>query len=65
MAEFENPLIDVYCLELAYRLAQAKGRAPQMLWLPRHNHTSIIAHLNTAEDVLGSAIRRFMDNPGR
>lgn len=60
MAEFENPLIDVYCLELAHRLALAKGRAPPTMWLPKHNHTSIVAHLNTAEDLLGSAIRRFM-----
>lgn len=26
-SEFENPLIDVYCLELAHRLASAKGHA--------------------------------------
>jgi acetyl esterase len=62
-SEFENPFIDVYCLELAYRIAQAKGRAPQLAWLPKHNHTSIIAHFNTAEDLLGAAIRRFMKLP--
>jgi acetyl esterase len=59
-AEFENPLIDVYCLELAYKLAAAKGRSPDLLRLASHNHTSIIAHLNTADDVLGAAIRKFM-----
>lgn len=64
MAEFENPLIDVYCLELAHRLAIAKRRAPPLLWLPRHNHTSIIAHFNTAEERLGRAILAFMRAPG-
>src|ERR1700748_871930 len=54
-AEFENPLIDVYCFELAYRLAAAKGRAPPFAWLKGHNHTSIIGHFNTAEDTLGRA----------
>ena len=60
MAEFENPLLDVYCLELAHRLAAVKGRAPPLLWLKGHNHTSIIGHMNTAEDNLGSAIRQFI-----
>lgn len=59
-AEFENPRIDIYCFELAYRLAAAKGHAPPFLWLKGHNHTSIIAHLNTAEDVLGQACRDFI-----
>ncbi len=61
MAEFENPLIDVYYLELAHRLADAKGFAPPVLWLKEHNHTSIIAHMNTADEVLGQAIVRFID----
>ncbi|MEH2510400.1 acetyl esterase [Nitrobacteraceae bacterium AZCC 1564] len=59
-AEFENPLIDVYCFELAHRLAVSKGRAPPFMWLKGHNHTSIIAHFNTAEDELGRACLRFM-----
>ncbi len=60
MAEFENPLIDIYCLELAHRLAVVNGKAPPLLWLKGHNHTSIIGHINTAEDRLGSAIREFI-----
>jgi acetyl esterase len=59
-AEYENPLIDVYCLELAYRVALATRRAPPMLRLDGHNHTSIIAHINTAEDRLGQAMRDFI-----
>ena len=61
MAEFENPLIDVYCLELAHRLAHAERMAPPVLWLKEHNHTSIIANMNTSEEVLGKAILRFID----
>ncbi len=60
LAEFENPLIDLYCLELAHRLAVAKRRAPPVYWLKRHNHTSSIAHFNTAETALGEAILGFI-----
>lgn len=62
-AEFENPLLDVYSLELAYRIALARRRAQPILYLPGHNHTSIIAHINTSEDVLGSAVRAFIAAP--
>jgi acetyl esterase/lipase len=61
--EFENPLIDVYCSELVYRLAVAKGRTPPCLWLKGHNHTSTIAHLNTADDLLEKAMVDFIQNP--
>jgi acetyl esterase len=63
-AEFENPLIDVYCLELAYKLAVAKGRSSTVLRLPGHNHTSMIAHLNTSDERLGREILAFIDAPG-
>jgi hypothetical protein len=57
-AEYENPLLDVYALELAHRLAVAKRQAPPLLRLAGHNHTSPIAHINT--DQLGAAIRAFI-----
>ena len=60
IAEYENPLLDVYCLELAHRLGTANGKAPRFMQLWGHNHTSIIAHLNTAEDVLGKALVEFV-----
>lgn len=60
-AEFENPLIDVYCAELVYRLADAKRKGPQVVYLHGHNHTSAIAHINTAEDVLGAALLDFVE----
>jgi acetyl esterase/lipase len=62
-AEFENRLIDMHCLELAHRLAQAKRRAPPLVWLRGHNHTSIIGHINTAEDHLGRAMLEFIADP--
>ena len=60
IAEYENPLLDVYCLELAHRLGTANGKAPRFMQLWGHNHTSIIAHLNTAEDALGKALVEFV-----
>lgn len=60
MAEFDNPLIDVHCLELAQRLGQAQNRAPRTLWLEGHNHTSIIASLDTADDRLAREVLAFM-----
>lgn len=61
VAEFENPLIDVHCAELFHRFAAARRRAPRFLRLARHNHTSIIAHLNTAEETLGREILEFVE----
>jgi hypothetical protein len=49
----------VYGLEFAHRLAQARGRAPRVLQMPGHNHMSIVAHFNTAEDTLGREIVAF------
>jgi acetyl esterase len=61
--EYENPLLDVHCAELVHRLSQAKGRCPPTVWLRGHNHTSTIAHLNTAEETLGQEILRFIGEP--
>lgn len=62
-AEFENPLVDLYCAELVYRLAQAKRKAPPSMYLPGHNHTSAIAHIGTSDERLGKAIVDFINNP--
>lgn len=63
IAEYENPLIDLHCLELAHRLAKAKRRAPPFYWLRGHNHTSAIAHLGTADETLGRALLAFINAP--
>ena len=58
-AEFENPLLDIYGLELAHRIAVARRRAPRYLRLTRHNHVSIMAHFNTDEEFLGREMLDF------
>ena len=60
LGEYENPLLDVHCAELFHRLAAAKRRAPRLVWLAGHNHTSVIAHFNTAEERLGREILDFI-----
>lgn len=60
VAEFENPFIDVHCAELYYRLAHAQRRAGWFVRLEGHNHTSIIASLNTADERLGRQIVAFV-----
>ena len=63
IAEYENPLLDVYCLELAHKLSVAKGKAPRFMQLWGHNHSSIIAHINTAENALGNVLLEFVHDP--
>jgi acetyl esterase/lipase len=60
IGEYENPLLDVHCAELCHRLAAAQRRAPRFVWLAGHNHTSVIAHFNTAEERLGREILDFI-----
>ena len=59
IAEFENPLLDLYGLEIAHRIAIARRRAPRFMRLAGHNHTSLVAHFNTVEDNLGREIVEF------
>jgi acetyl esterase len=59
IAEYENPLLDVYGAEMLHRVADAQGRAPRFLRLAGHNHISIVAHFNTGEDILGQEILDF------
>ncbi|MEJ7932345.1 alpha/beta hydrolase [Ramlibacter sp. AN1015] len=59
LAQYENPLLDVYGLEFAHRLSVQAGTAPRVLQCMGHNHMSIVAHLGSGEDTLGDAIRDF------
>ncbi len=61
IAEHENPLLDIYGLEFAHRVAQHRKRAPRVVRLMHHNHISSIAHVGTEEDVLGQEIRDFIE----
>lgn len=62
IAEFENPLLDLYGLEFAHRLAVARRRAPPFVRMVGHNHMSIVAHFNTDEDVLGRQLIAFFES---
>lgn len=59
IAEYENPLLDLYGLECAQAIAASRGRAPRLLQLRGHNHMSMVAHFNTSEDVLGREMLDF------
>lgn len=61
VAQHENPHLDRYGRDF-FDAAQASSRSAltRYLRLPRHNHTSIVAHLNSGEETLGPELLRFM-----
>lgn len=61
IAQYENPLLDLYGLEAAHRIAVARRKAPRFMRLAGHNHISIVAHFNTIEDTLGREILDFFE----
>ncbi len=60
-AEYENPLLDVYATEFAWRMAKAQGIAPRHLSVPGHNHVSVMAHFDSGEQWLGEEILAFLE----
>lgn len=60
IAEYENPYLDVYGVELLHELSRRRKRAPRFLRLTRHNHISLIAHFNTGEEIFGREILDFI-----
>jgi acetyl esterase/lipase len=60
IAEHENPLLDIYGAEFLHRVSAARGRAPRFIQMPRHNHISMAAHFNTADDTLGRELLSFI-----
>jgi len=62
IAEFENPLLDAYGAEMYQALRLSRERTPRFVQLMAHNHTSIMAHLNSGEDWLGEEILAFMQD---
>ncbi|HEX9462988.1 MAG TPA: alpha/beta hydrolase [Alphaproteobacteria bacterium] len=62
IAEFENPLLDIYGLEFAWRMSLVRRRAIPFIRMGRHNHISMVAHFNTTEEILGRAILEFFDS---
>lgn len=59
IAEHENPLLDVYGLEFAHRLASLHGRAPRFVQCRGHNHMSVMAHFDSGEEALGREMLEF------
>jgi acetyl esterase/lipase len=64
IAEYENPLLDIYGAEFLHRISAIRGRAPRFIQMPRHNHITMAAHFNTAEDILGREILGFIAREG-
>jgi len=58
-AQYENPLLDVYATEFAYRVAEARRVAPRHMTVAGHNHVSVMAHFNSGEQLLGEQILDF------
>lgn len=60
-AQYENPLLDVYALEFAHRIALARRVAPRHMTIADHNHVSVMAHFNSGEQLLGEQILDFFE----
>ncbi|NMV37639.1 alpha/beta hydrolase [Ralstonia insidiosa] len=65
VAEHENPYLDAYGAAFFERVAQARqrtgrpARAPRFVQMLRHNHTSVVAHFDSGETLLGDAMLDF------
>ena len=65
VAEYENPYLDAYGAAFFERIAQARQRtgrpaqAPRFVQMLRHNHTSVVAHFDSGETLLGNAMLDF------
>lgn len=61
VAEHENPHLDTYGRAFhASALASGRSASARFVQLPRHNHTSIVAHFNSGEETLGPQLLQFM-----
>jgi acetyl esterase len=65
VAEYENPYLDAYGAVFFERVARSRQRAghparpPRFMQMPRHNHTSVVAHFDSGETLLGDAMLDF------
>ncbi len=61
IAQYENPHLDRYGEEFhAAVLASGRSALTRLVRMPRHNHTSIVAHFNSGEETLGPQLLQFM-----
>ena len=63
IAEYENPYLDAYAAEFLYRVGMARKRVPRFVQMRGHNHTAIVAHFDSGEDVLGRELLSFIARP--
>jgi acetyl esterase len=61
IAEYENPYLDAYGAEFFARAAMVRKKAPRFIQVNGHNHTSIVAHINSGEDDLAQEIIHFIE----
>jgi acetyl esterase/lipase len=61
IAEFENPFLDQYGAEFFQRASAARTIQPRFIQMKKHNHTSIVAHFNSGEEILGREIVDFFE----
>jgi len=65
VAEYENPYLDAYGAAFFQRALEARQRrgdatpAPRFLQMLKHNHTSVVAHFDSGETLLGEALLDF------
>ncbi|MFM0646677.1 alpha/beta hydrolase [Paraburkholderia bryophila] len=67
VAEYENPYLDAYGAAFFERVLWARQRAgdarakraPRFMQMLRHNHTSVVAHFDSGETLLGDAMLDF------
>ena len=60
VAEHENPYLDAYSAEMAARVGMCRGRLPRFIQLPGQNHTSMVAHFDSGEELLDREVLAFV-----
>ncbi|WP_245639814.1 alpha/beta hydrolase [Paraburkholderia heleia] len=60
VAEYENRFLDGYGAAFFLAVLRHRGVPPRFVQMRGHNHTSIVAHFNSGEEVLGREILAFM-----
>jgi triacylglycerol lipase len=60
IAEYDPVFLVTPTYELATILAQRNGKTPHLAYFAGHNHVSTVMSFGTAQDDVGSAMRRFV-----
>ena len=60
VCEFDPPFLAAPTFELAAKLTNANGRAPQLGWLAGHNHVSNVLSIGTVDDAAANVVADFL-----